>query len=89
MGYGYRSIEGIVAAIHRVELNVTNVTVEENLRKRQEMIRVIDDEGIIATPRNSSFNELVIEAGRKSILSGGREVVIEYGENAGVRFKSE
>ena len=33
-----------------------------------------DDEGIIATPSNSRHNERVIEAGRKSILSGGREI---------------
>ena len=41
----------------------------------------------MATPTNSSYNELVIEAGRKSIQAGGREVCIDYGEKAGVRFK--
>jgi hypothetical protein len=34
--------------------------------------------GHLATPANSSYNELVIEAGRASILNGGREAVIEY-----------
>jgi len=33
-----------------------------------------DDEGIIATPANSRHNERVIEAARKSILDGGREI---------------
>ena len=40
----------------------------------------------MATPANSSYNELVIEAGRASILSGGREVAIEYGEQPAVRL---
>jgi hypothetical protein len=51
------------------------------------MIRRIDGEGIVATPANSSFNELVVEAGRLSILHGGRDVVIEYGDSPQVRFK--
>jgi hypothetical protein len=38
----------------------------------------------MAAPANSAYNELVIEAGRLSILNGGREVVIHYGENARV-----
>jgi D-galacturonate reductase len=35
----------------------------------------------IATPANSRYNELVIEAGRLSILHGGREAVIDYEAN--------
>ncbi|NIA30983.1 MAG: Gfo/Idh/MocA family oxidoreductase [Actinobacteria bacterium] len=81
VGYGYRSIEAIVNAIGRVE-NYGG----DDLEKRQEMIKTIDGEGIIATPANSSFNELVIEAGRMSILNDGRDVVIEYGENPHVHF---
>ena len=46
----------------------------------------IDDAGIMATPANSSYNELVIEAGRVSIQNGGREAVIEYGTNPRVRL---
>ncbi len=41
----------------------------------------------MATPKTSSYNELVIEAGRLSILNEGREVEIVYGENAGVKLK--
>ena len=44
----------------------------------QKMLREIDALGIMATPANSSYNELVIEAGRQSILNGGREVTIKY-----------
>jgi hypothetical protein len=38
----------------------------------------------MATPANSACNELVIEAGRLSILNAGREAVIHCGENARV-----
>ena len=79
VGYGYRSIEGLVQGTLRVE--------NEELAKRQEVIRVIDAEGILATPSNSSFNELVVEAGRMSILNDGRDVQIEYGNNPTVRFR--
>ncbi len=88
VGYGYRSIEGIVNSIFRVEEHARSFQGEENLKKRREMIKTIDDEGIIATPANSSFNELVIEAGRLSLLNDGRDVIIEYGEKPTVRFKS-
>jgi D-galacturonate reductase len=61
VGYGYRSIEQLVAAAVRVEEGVE--TLEE-----------IDRAGILATPSNSAYNEQVIEAARESIRSGGREV---------------
>lgn len=81
VGYGYRSIEGLVNSVHRVEEG------SDNLKDRQAIIKKIDDEGIVATPANSSFNELVIEAGRMSILNDGRSVVIEYDDNPTVKFK--
>jgi len=40
------------------------------------MLREIDAAGIIATPANSSYHELVIEAARESILHGGKVVDI-------------
>jgi predicted dehydrogenase len=87
VGYGYRSIEGIVQAIHRVADSGAGLSEGESLQKRQAVIRSIDAEGVIATPANSAYNELVVEAGRMSILSGGRDVVIEYGDSPYVRFK--
>ena len=81
VGYGYRSIEGLVNSVHRVEENGSE------LSSRQEAIKKIDSEGIVATPANSSFNELVIEAGRMSILNGGRAVTITYGDKPEVKFK--
>ncbi|MFH1761105.1 MAG: Gfo/Idh/MocA family oxidoreductase, partial [bacterium] len=86
-GYGYRSIEGIITAITRSNKAAMGLTGEEALKKRREMIKTIDKEGLIATPANSAFNELVMEAGRLSVMNDGRDVIIEYGENAGVRFK--
>ena len=82
VGYGHRSIKGIIRAIRRVE-----EAGGENLKARQAEIEAIDTEGIIATPANSSYNELVIEAGRMSITSQGRPVVITYGDNPHVRFR--
>jgi len=70
VGYGYRSIEYIVGTCLRVE------TEAADLAARQALLREIDAAGIMATPANSSYNEQVIEAGRESILNGGRMVEI-------------
>jgi hypothetical protein len=40
----------------------------------------------MATPANSRFNELVVEAARLSITNGGATARIEYGPKAGVRL---
>lgn len=82
VGYGFRSIELIIKNICKcIDASPEAVT------GRQKLIKQFDEEGIMATPANSSYNELVIEAGRLSILNGGREVEITYGENAGVAFR--
>jgi hypothetical protein len=74
VGYGYRSIKAIIEACVRVESAPDGV--------RQQMLRELDDAGVIATPANSRYNELVIEAGRLSILNGGREAAIRYDTNS-------
>jgi predicted dehydrogenase len=61
VGYGYRSIEAIVEAAAAVE-------------RGERSLAEIDAAGILATPRNSGYNDRVVEAARLSILSGGREV---------------
>jgi predicted dehydrogenase len=61
VGYGYRSIEHLVRACHRVEAS------SDRIRTLDE----IDTQGILATPANSRYNEQVIEAARRSILNGG------------------
>jgi len=75
VGYGYRSIKHLVDGVARVE------AAGEGLAARQAVLREIDEEGIIATPANSAYNELVIEAGRLSIVNGGHPACIEYGDN--------
>ena len=66
VGYGYRSIEHLVRACMRVEASPD----------RQQTLRAIDEEAILATPANSRYNEQVIEAARKSILNGGETIPI-------------
>lgn len=72
VGYGVRSVEHLVRTVYRVAASA-------NLEAKRELLRQIDEAGILATPANSRYNELVVEAGRLSILNGGREAVIEYG----------
>ena len=80
VGYGYRSIEFIVKNISKCS--------GLDSEQRQQLIKQFDNENVMATPANSSYNELVMEAGRLSILNGGKEVEIIYGKNAGVKLKS-
>lgn len=81
VGYGHRSVEYIINACRQA------VAIGD-LAGRQALLRQFDDEGIMATPANSSYNELVIEAGRMSILAGGREVAIDYsGPRPSLRFR--
>ncbi len=79
VGYGYRSIEYIIKNICKA--------LGKELADRQALIKQFDDDGVMATPKNSAYNELVMEAGRLSILNDGREVEITYGENASVKLK--
>ncbi|HEY3743040.1 MAG TPA: Gfo/Idh/MocA family oxidoreductase [Bryobacteraceae bacterium] len=72
VGYGYRSIEQIVAAVQKVEASSDRI----------ETLRTLDEEGLIATPANSRFNELTVEAGRLSLFHSGREALIDYQTNS-------
>ena len=70
VGYGYRSIEYIIESCIRVASETGG------LAARQAILDELDAAGILATPSNSAFNERVIEAGRESILNGGKPVSI-------------
>jgi len=70
VGYGYRSVEYIVSNIIRLD------SAPED--RRRELLEEFDRAGIMATPANSSYNEQVVEAGRRSILDGGRQVAIPF-----------
>ena len=82
VGYGHRSVEYILNAVRRLEADAG-----DDLGRRQEMLRRIDQAGIMATPANSSYNELVIEAGRLSLENAGREALIEYGDSPRVYLR--
>ena len=69
VGYGYRSVKALVSAW-------TEVQQCSSLAARQEKLRAIDEQGLLATPANSRYNELVLEAARESILNGGKQVTI-------------
>jgi hypothetical protein len=87
VGYGYRSIDWIVRTCIRVESETEGLAAADALARRQALLQEIDAAGVMATPANSRYNELVVEAGRLSIVNGGREAVIEYDPKPGVRLR--
>lgn len=79
VGYGFESIEAIVASAARVNAAMDGLpSAGAALAARQEVLRQIDEAGLVATPANSSINELVTEAARLSIARSGQYAVIEY-----------
>jgi predicted dehydrogenase len=86
-GYGHDSVEALVRAAIRVNAAGDGLAGKAALAEQQATLDEIDRHGILATPANSSINELVIEAGRLSIVNGGRRVAIEYGDAPHVRIQ--
>lgn len=82
VGYGPDSVSAIIGSIKRIEDEAGDDT-----EKRLKIIEEIDRKGIIATPANSFINELVVEAGRLSILNNGRPVKILYEPEPHVEFR--
>jgi D-galacturonate reductase len=72
VGYGYRSVEFIVSTWLRIEGECRDV------QSRRERLRELDETGVLATPANSRYNDLVVEAGRLSLANEGRLVRIAY-----------
>jgi predicted dehydrogenase len=87
VGYGYDSIEALVEAAARVNSADEGVKGEQRLEQRRRTLEDIDRRGILATPANSSINELVTEAARLSIAHDGRHVAIDYGQSPSVRWR--
>jgi D-galacturonate reductase len=77
VGYGFDSVAALVNAALRIEADVASLDETESLTRRQELLRQIDDAGLLATPANSSSNERVIEAARASLANGGRTVDVK------------
>ncbi|MFW5870942.1 MAG: Gfo/Idh/MocA family protein [Verrucomicrobiota bacterium] len=88
VGYGYDSIAATINTIHRMENEVSAMDPPAAMRRRREIMREVDEKGIIATPGNSYINELVIEAARMSIENDGDIVEIKYGDKPHVERRS-
>lgn len=86
VGYGFDSVAASLNVIHKIENAVAGLAPEQALAARREMIKAVDEKGLIATPANSSINELVVEAARLSILNDGDRVRIVYGDNPHVEL---
>lgn len=78
VGYGFRSVAANINTMLRIEREAAGLSEAESLARRQAIIKEVDKKGIIATPANSSVNELVTEAARMSILNDGDVVNIVY-----------
>jgi predicted dehydrogenase len=83
VGYGYESVAAIITTAHRIESRTAS------LEERRQAIREEDERGLIATPANSSINELVVEAARRSITADGAAVRIVYGDSPHVEMKGD
>jgi hypothetical protein len=79
LGYGFDSIEAIVLTIVDIEGATRNLAPQASLEERQRLVAHVDEQGLIATPANSAVNDLVVEAGRRSILADGVPVRIGHG----------
>ena len=88
VGDGYESIKANVLAAARVGAAAKGLTGDEALAARQRVLKEIDDRGLLATPTNSSINELVTEAARLSIARDGLPAVIDYAGTRTVRMRS-
>lgn len=86
-GYGYDSIAANVNMMNSIEAATESLGVDAALAKRRELIKDADRQGILATPANSSINELVVEAARLSIANDGQWVNIVYGDKPHVKLR--
>lgn len=75
IGYGFESVAATITTASRIEAKVA--AGGDALSIRQQAILEADEKGLIATPKNSSYNELVQEAARLSILNGGDVALID------------
>ncbi len=87
VGYGFESIEALALAAIQTNGTAEGLDGDAALDARQKCLDEIDQRGLLATPANSSINELVTEAARLSIERDGMPAVIEYGESPTVRLR--
>ncbi|MGQ9661083.1 MAG: Gfo/Idh/MocA family oxidoreductase [Kiritimatiellia bacterium] len=87
VGYGYDSVAANLETIRRIEEEVRSLPEMESLARRRELIREVDQKGLIATPANSYINELVVEAARLSIQNDGEWARIVYSPKPHVELR--
>ena len=87
VGYGYESVAANIEAMWKLETAVSDMPLDPAMETRKKMLKELDERGIIATPANSNYNELVIEAARLSIEHDGDWACIEYGDTPSVKLR--
>jgi D-galacturonate reductase len=87
VGYGFDSIEAIVRAVLAVEKASDDLPPKAALEERRRQAAEADGKGLIATPANSAAVDLVVEAGRLSIMAGGAPVRIRHGAEPKVELR--
>ncbi|HTP59806.1 MAG TPA: hypothetical protein VMM82_12870, partial [Spirochaetia bacterium] len=80
VGYGFDSIDALVRAVLEVESAADS-------RQRMFCLDALDRAGMIATAANTAAIDLVVEAGRLSIMAGGARVRIRHGADPGVELR--
>ena len=79
-GYGFDSVAASLETMRRIENDTAGLAGAAALERRRALIREVDEAGLLATPANSAFNELVVEAARLSIQADGDWCTIVYGD---------
>ena len=74
IGYGYDSIAALVDIVRRIEGEVAGLDADASLVRRRQMLRAVEDTGLVATASDSAGNDLVVEAARLSLAQGGAQV---------------
>ncbi|MCK4982414.1 MAG: Gfo/Idh/MocA family oxidoreductase [Victivallaceae bacterium] len=77
IGYGFDSVAATLISASAIEAKVDG-NPDRAMEIRQNGIKEANAKGLIATPENSAYNELVQEAARMSILAGGDIAIIDY-----------
>ena len=88
VGYGYESIAALFNSVVRIEEEAKGMDADAALTARRRVLSEIDAQGIIATPANSSINELVVEAARLSIQHEGAFADILHGQSPRVQLRA-
>jgi len=87
VGYGYDSVAASLETMRRIEGATADLSGTAALERRRALIRDVDEAGLLATPANSAFNELVVEAARLSIQADGDWCNIVYGKQPHVTMR--